>query len=310
MAKQSAKARRAAAERKQRRARTRVDSEGRRHLMVLRDPVTGEEQLALKAPLFQEAWQNELVVGAANTARALLQEGASVERAANLARNVMAGTSRLSDALLARAPAGTVACKAGCDHCCYQVVGVTPPEALAIVAHLEQTLSEQELDQVRTHVSERFACARGLSPAQRFSADHPCVFLRAGSCSIYEVRPLSCRGMNSLDAGECATRLREPLARAEFLANGRGGHTYLEPIRGAQAVSAGLQLSLAELYELDMRPLDLAHAMSLLLRGAEPLAAEWLAGRRPFEAAVLESSDLSLRELVGALPPPDADATR
>jgi len=310
MAKQSAKARRAAAERKRQRARTHRGADGHVHLALHRDPASGQEQLVLKSPVFKDGWQNEVAAGAANTAHALFREGPSEQRTVALARNAMAGTSRLSDALLARAPDGAVACKVGCDHCCYQVVGVTPPEALAIVDHLKRTLSSEELDHVRERVARLFERTRGLTSAERFSPDHPCVFLQAGSCSIYAARPLSCRGMNSLDAGECATRLREPKARAEFLATGRGGHTYREPIGGAQAVSAGLQLALSELYQLDMRPLDLLHAMRLLLGGDEPRAEQWLSGHQPFEAAVLHGGDMGLRELAGALPPPprgDAD---
>lgn len=300
MAKQSGKARRAAAERERRRARTQKDAAGRVHLAVHRDPASGQQHVVLQAPAFKNDWQNEIVAGAANTAHALFREGPSLQRAVALGRNATAAMSRLSEALLANAAPGSVACRAGCDHCCYQVVGVTPPEALAIADHLKQTLSAEELERVRVRIGERFERARGLSSEERFSPEHPCVFLEGGGCSVYEVRPLSCRGMNSLDAGECAARLRDPAARAEFLAIGRGGHSYLEPIGGAQAISAGLQLSLAELHQLDMRPLDLAHAMHLLL-GEEQLAAAWLRGERAFEPAVVETGHASLREVAGAL---------
>jgi hypothetical protein len=168
---------------------------------------------------------------------------------------------------------------------------------------LQRTLSEAELAELRARTAALFEQTRGLASAERFSPAHPCVFLHDRSCSIYEVRPLSCRGMNSLDAEECATRLREPAARAAFLATGRGGHAFMEPIRGAQAVSAGLQLSLSELYQLDMRPLDLLRAMHLLLGPDRALANEWLSGDKPFEPAVCEANDLGLRELAGALVP-------
>ncbi len=121
------------------------DAQGRVHLMLQRDPSSGRESVALRAPLFREAWQDELSVGTANTARALLGAAPSAERTVELARNAMAATSRLAEALLSRAPAGAVACKAGCDHCCHQPVGVSPPEALAIFAHLQHTLTSEEL---------------------------------------------------------------------------------------------------------------------------------------------------------------------
>lgn len=270
------------------------DRAGRVHLALHRDPTSGAKFVVLKAPVFKEPWQNEVAAGAANTAYGILGAEPSLERAVELARNAMAATSRLADGLLARAPAGAVACKAGCDHCCYQSVGVTAIEALAIVAHLKATLSPEALDAVALHVAETYRTTRGLSTAERFSPDHPCVFLEAGRCSVYEVRPLSCRGMNSLDAGECATRLREPEARAAFLATGAGSRSFMEPIRAFHAVSAGLQLSLHELYDLDMRPLDLVAAVYLLLHGPASTVGAWLAGEKPFEEALGGDSTGSL----------------
>jgi Fe-S-cluster containining protein len=224
-----------------------------------------------------------------------------------LAKNAMAAMSKLSAGLLARAPEGSVACRSGCDHCCYQSVGVTAPEALAIFDHLRATRSKDELAAVREHVTQSYERTRNLSTLERFSPDHPCPFLavESGQCTIYEVRPLSCRGMNSLDATECSTRLRDPDARAEFLKVGFGGHSYMEPIRAFHAISAGLQLGLSEIYRLDMRPLDLTAALHLLLNGDEAISREWLEGRRAFEAARGGDSSASLggQELSGILAP-------
>ena len=109
--------------------------------------------------------------------------------------------------------------------------------------------------------------------------------------------------MNSLDADECSTRLRDPEARAAFVEGGEGGHSFMEPIRGFHAVSAGLQLALAELYALDMRPLELTAAVRLLLNGPPSLVSDWLAGKRSLEAARGGDSTNSpgVRELTGTL---------
>ncbi len=300
--------------RKARRARTatankgrstgsREDAAARVHLKVFRDPASGREGVTLAKPIFQEAWQNEIATAAANTAHGVLQGTATLQRTVKLARSAMAATSRLADGLLARAPAGAVACKDGCDHCCYQSVGVTPPEAFAIADHLRQTLSEGEFANVASHIASCHQRTHGLTAEERFSPEYPCPFLHAGSCSIYEVRPLSCRGMNSLDAGECRARLREPDKRAAFVESGAGGHSFMEPIRGFHAVSAGVQLALAELYGLDMRPLELTAAMQLLLNEPGALVGEWLGGKRSLEAARGgDSSDSpDIRELTGTL---------
>jgi len=260
-------------------------TDGRVHLRVVRDAATGEEAVALAAPVFDQEWQNEIAAGAANTAHAACAGAPALAAMVALAREAMAATSRMSEALLARAPAGSVACRAGCDHCCYQSVGVTPPEALAIFDHLSHARSDDQLARLAAHVSARRAETRGLSAAERFSPAHPCVFLEAGQCTIYEVRPLSCRAMNSLDAGECERRLRDPEARAAFVAAGLGGHSFLEPIRASHAISAGLQLALAELHGLDMRPLDLIGAMDLLLNGTREIPDAWIDGEAAFQAS-------------------------
>lgn len=305
MSKQSRKAREARAKADRQPARARRDATGRLHLTLLRDPATGQEQVALTTPLFDEPWQNEIAVGAANTAHATVRGAPSLQAAVDLARNAMAAMSRLAEGLLARAPEGAVACQAGCDHCCYQVVGVTPPEALAIAEHLKTTLSGPALARITAHVAAARERTRGLSSAERFSPEHPCPFLAAGNCSIYEVRPLPCRGMNSLDAGECAKRLRDPDERAAFLAHGFGGHSYLEPIRAFHAISAGLQLGLSELYHLDMRPLDLTAVMDLLLSGDADAPDAWVNGEHPFEAAVRHetTNDPGLLQTSGARAP-------
>ena len=77
----------------------------------------------------------------------------------------------------------------------------------------------------------------------------------------------------------------------------------MEPIRGFHAVSAGLQLALAELYALDMRPLELTAAMQLLLTAPDTLVNEWLTGARSLEAARGgDNSDTAgVQELTGAL---------
>jgi hypothetical protein len=261
------------------------DARGRVHLALHRDPRTGTESVRLALPVFKESWQNELTAAVANTARSLLGNQPTLERALELARNAMGATSRLSDGFLASAPPGAVACKAGCDHCCHQMVGVTVPEALTILDYLQKTRSPAELESITRQIAIAHEQRKSLSSNERFSPDHPCVLLVGGHCSIYEVRPLSCRGMNSLDAGECSRRLRDPSARSEFLATGLGGHSFLEPIRAFHAISAGLQLSLAELYQLDMLPLELTAALNLLLQGSPTLVSDWLRGQPSLAAA-------------------------
>lgn len=73
----------------------------------------------------------------------------------------------------------------------------------------------------------------------------------------------------------------------------------MEPIRAFHAISAGLQLSLSELYGLDMRPLELTLALDLLLNGPESSAADWLSGQQVFKSAL--GGDNAVAQLCGVL---------
>lgn len=257
--------------------------QGRVHLAVLQDG--HRETLRLKAPLFDQDWQNEVAESAANTARGVLGEHPTPAAIADLAQRTMGSLSRLTAGMLAgAAQQDAIACKAGCDHCCHVVVRVTAAEALAIYYHLRRTLPPPELARLASRVAEALDEIQGLSPSQRFAPEYPCVFLDADRCSIYEARPLACRGMNSLDAKECETRLFDVAAREQFASQG-GGRLFVELVLAFHAVSAGLQLGLSELYGLDMRPLELTAALHVLLEGGEPVVLDWLDGGRPFDAA-------------------------
>jgi hypothetical protein len=254
------------------------DDAGRVHLTLRRDAATGRESVALKAPLFDERWRDEAATVTANAVLDVLEHDPTRERVVALARRLMKVTSELVTTLLAPAPDGAVACKAGCDHCCHQLVGVSAPEALAIFEHVLETRSPEELEALRAHVKGLYERSRGLPAADRFSPEHPCVFLDRGACSIYEVRPLACRAANSLDAADCERRLRDPEARADYLTQGHGGTCYVQPVHAFRAVHAGLELGLSELHRLDARGLDLTAAMHVLLQGDESVVNAWLAG--------------------------------
>jgi Fe-S-cluster containining protein len=108
-----------------------------------------------------------------------------------LAKQVHEGMSVAIDAL----PSKTQhACAPGCAFCCYLPVDVLAPEAFRIAAHLKQTRSPGELAGLVYRL--------GAHGQHDFGA-RPCVFLAQGHCSIYEIRPMVCRGYNSLSKERC-----------------------------------------------------------------------------------------------------------
>jgi uncharacterized protein len=122
-----------------------------------------------------------------------LQSGRTNAVVLRLAEQVHHAMSAAIDALPSKAQH---ACAAGCFFCCYLPVDVLAPEAFRIAAHLKQTRSPGEL----AELVYRLAAPGGHDPGTR-----PCVFLDQGRCSIYEVRPMVCRGYNSLSKERCAT---------------------------------------------------------------------------------------------------------
>lgn len=99
-----------------------------------------------------------------------------------------------------------LACRAGCGNCCIVNVSVLLPEALAIVDYIEERPAE--IPELRVRLDLLWTRIRGVNDDERVSMRQPCIFLdKAENCSIYPVRPLLCRGVNSTDVEDCKESL-------------------------------------------------------------------------------------------------------
>ena len=127
-----------------------------------------------------------------------LQSSRSTAAVLRLAQQVHSGLTAAIEALPSKAQH---ACAPGCSFCCYLPVDVLAPEAFRIGVHLKQTRSPAELAtlvyQLGTHGQHNFGT-------------RPCPFLAGGRCSIYEVRPMVCRGYNSLSKERCEAYYHDP----------------------------------------------------------------------------------------------------
>jgi Fe-S-cluster containining protein len=93
----------------------------------------------------------------------------------------------------------TVYCREGCAGCCQLAVHATWPEAAAVVGQLseEQTKSLDNYVGRLQKVLPEFTDLRSYLKRHRQDLG-PCPFLDSkGSCSIYPMRPLSCRALLS-----------------------------------------------------------------------------------------------------------------
>lgn len=146
----------------------------------------------------------ERVASAAEqTAReALAKEGpaAAVQRAAAMGARATADIARV------RLAAGQwdpkAACARGCAHCCSLRVEVTEAEASLIATAIPAG------DPRRERIAARAAELAHVSREERLRTRVPCALLGEDrACSVYDVRPLSCRAASSLDADACARGL-------------------------------------------------------------------------------------------------------
>jgi Fe-S-cluster containining protein len=90
-----------------------------------------------------------------------------------------------------------ISCKRGCHHCCYNLVKATLAEGAAIAVHLvERGEFEKYRPQLEktAKLADSFVDAEGEDGSFRYLATKtPCAFLKDGECSIYDLRPMSCR---------------------------------------------------------------------------------------------------------------------
>lgn len=121
----------------------------------------------------------------------------------------MSELDRTYDATPAKTKA-SVACRAGCSHCCSAAVDVQAHEVFFAAEHIQLTFSPGEL----AAVIERTAALRArLAPGSTEKRNvpwQPCALLREDQCSIYPGRPEACRVHHASDAAVCAAQAADP----------------------------------------------------------------------------------------------------
>jgi Fe-S-cluster containining protein len=90
------------------------------------------------------------------------------------------------------------ACRQGCFFCCSQPVEANLPEVLLIADHLRRNLSPEAMSALRRRID-----VHGEKVKANPYGNALCPLNVDGNCTVYEARPLSCRGFNSLDVKEC-----------------------------------------------------------------------------------------------------------
>jgi Fe-S-cluster containining protein len=112
--------------------------------------------------------------------------------------------------LASAADANTLACKAGCHWCCYFSVDVRPVEVLRILEFMQYSLAPEERARIGTEIATNAAVFEKLGEVERMQANIKCSFLSAGRCTIYPVRPQTCRNYHATDVAGCERSFNEP----------------------------------------------------------------------------------------------------
>ena len=104
----------------------------------------------------------------------------------------------------------TVACHAGCSHCCSVPVDVQAHEVFFAAEFIQVNFSSSDLAGVIERTAAHRARVAGLVRHERDRLRQPCALLRDGQCSIYQGRPEACRVHHASDAAVCAAHIANP----------------------------------------------------------------------------------------------------
>jgi Fe-S-cluster containining protein len=231
--------------------------------------------MATSSPTGQDDWDPYVRYvrnSGATAARDCLAAGQSMERVERLVRRVHRALDAAIAAAMRLSPQDIKSeCRPGCSRCCCSLrVGVSPPEALVLADRLIGSPDERDRKRIErlTQVAREVKCFDLAGWSRRKTA---CPLLEANLCSLYSIRPLSCRGLATTDAKKCAGFTGDSTELVSHL---------LPHLLGGRAMLAGLEEGLRDV-GLCGGPVEMISAVSLALTD-ETAGARWLKGENVF----------------------------
>jgi Fe-S-cluster containining protein len=101
-------------------------------------------------------------------------------------------------------------CRDECSFCCYLRVEATAAEVFNIADHIRATFSKSEQAGLMLRLASHSERIRTLTSAEHSTQNIPCPLLSDGRCSVYSVRPFSCRQFHSQDVAVCQNSYEHP----------------------------------------------------------------------------------------------------
>ncbi len=177
-------------------------------------------------------------------------------------------------------PDQALACVAGCTFCCHQYVGVSMPELAILAKYIEtnfDTAGQQRLlDRLSDVVKETVSMSQYVRAASRL--DCPLLDPDLRHCTAYAARPLTCRGMHSLDRDACEKDDATPGKKNPI-------PQYEDHKSITRSIAIGLHLGIAE-NKLEPQELELGSALLQILTNPDAIE-RWIKGEKIFEDAAV-----------------------
>ena len=158
-------------------------------------------------------------------------------------------------------------------------VAASAPEVLAIASFVRERFDEERRSSLSLRIEANLAATEGMDMDQRDRVRLDCPFLDAGQCSVYEVRPIACRGYSSYSVEDCREDYEHPGTGVE-------GHTNALRELVFGAIREGLAVACRS-SSVEYRLLELVRAYKIASEDAT-LTETWLSRPEVFETATGE----------------------
>ena len=104
----------------------------------------------------------------------------------------------------------TLACREGCSICCWLRVDVFAHEVFLIAHHIRRHFTADEIAALLVRLAAHSEKVTPLTPFEHVTQNVVCPLLQNGRCTVYAVRPHSCRRHHSQDFAACQFAFDHP----------------------------------------------------------------------------------------------------
>lgn len=158
-------------------------------------------QSVRESSVISQWWQPPLVQGdnllawATATAKAVTQRRLACPRSQETAKQLAADIYEGATFAISQSPSAAPQCEPKCPSCRQHMIGVTPPEALAIADTIRRTKPRRQANRIRDWAMQNAEIVGDLDHKQYEQARVVCPLLASdGSCAVFSARPVHCRG--------------------------------------------------------------------------------------------------------------------